>query len=143
MGSSVGPVRILDLGGLEADPYTASLATIPSCSVQKTILGLLRKKPRDAEFCDYAVHTTNSLASLPYPDACLDIFFCTALAQRCSIQTFGHRYGPQSRTFMKDMRDCLVECHRLLVPGGRLEYIFFQDGLMKAGPLITDIEHFL
>uniref|UniRef100_A0A0B7KQZ7 Uncharacterized protein n=1 Tax=Bionectria ochroleuca TaxID=29856 RepID=A0A0B7KQZ7_BIOOC len=123
MGSSVGPVRILDLGGLEA--------------------GLLRKKPRDAEFCDYAVHTTNSLASLPYPDACLDIFFCTALAQRCSIQTFGHRYGPQSRTFMKDMRDCLVECHRLLVPGGRLEYIFFQDGLMKAGPLITDIEHFL
>ncbi|CAI6085076.1 unnamed protein product [Clonostachys chloroleuca] len=41
------------------------------------------------------------------------------------------------------MRDCLVECHRLLVPSGRLEYIFFQDGLMKAGSLTTDIEHFL
>ena len=41
------------------------------------------------------------------------------------------------------MKDCLVECNRILIPGGRIEYIFFQDELTNCGPLTTEIEDFL
>jgi hypothetical protein len=123
------------------DPYTASLAAIPGCSVQKAILDPLRRKPHDAEFCDYTVHSTNSLASLPYPDACVDIVSARSLHKGVQYRLSGTDMAHNQE--LKDMRDCLAECHRLLEPGGRLEYIFFQDGLINTGPLTTEIEHFL
>lgn len=83
----------------------------------------------------------NSLASLQYPDACLDIVSVRPLHKVVQYRLSGTDIAHNQE--LKGMRDCLVDRHRLLVPSGRLEYIFFQDGLMKAGPLTTDIEHFL
>lgn len=68
------------------------------CSVQKTILEPLRRKLRDSELCDYAVHATKQ-SRIPPVSGCLSRYsICTALAQSSSIQTLGHRYSPQSRT---------------------------------------------
>jgi hypothetical protein len=119
-GSSDGPVRILDLGGLDAGRSEPEkhcelcwrLTYHPSR--HRSLYRILGRNTRlqrpkshfrpsqeEAPRCQILrLHRPfdkqSRISAVP---GCLCRYrFFTVLAQRCSIQTFGHRYGPQSRT---------------------------------------------
>jgi len=75
-----------------------------------------------------------TLARLPQPDSSVDVISARSLHKAI-------RVGGGSAVEQKEyLRAYLEECHRVLVPGGRLEYIYFGDKLLACGPLTGELE---
>lgn len=86
------------------------------------------------------MEVTADLAVLPYPDTSFNIVSARSLHK--DIQAgLGKPETPNEK--WKCMRDCLAECNRILIPGGRLEYIYFEDEITNGGPLTTEMQPFL
>jgi SAM-dependent methyltransferase len=81
-----------------------------------------------------AVQITSCLARLPYRDSSVDVISARSLHK--AIRAGGGLVVHPS----EQLRECLKECHRVLVPGGRLEYIYFGDQLHCCGPLTGELE---
>jgi SAM-dependent methyltransferase len=81
-----------------------------------------------------AVSGMTSLARLPHPNASVDVISARSLHKDVRVGG-GLVDEPRER-----LRAWLEECHRVLVPGGRLEYIYFGDKLLYCGPLTGELE---
>ncbi len=133
------------------DSYTASLAKEPGIRVQKMILqdrGRTNSRPDDVTDtkrktgstagssveCPYPLLGTDDYSRLPYSDASVNIISARMLHK-------GIRIKPGAS--IRDLHSCLSEFHRVLVPGGCLEYIFFENELSNPGPLTAELEYYL
>lgn len=84
------------------------------------------------------IDATNDLALLPYPNEYFDIITARSLYKRT---TYMHADTHMARE--DNLKNCVEECSRILVSGGRLEYIYFEDELRNCGPLMTEMQQFL
>jgi hypothetical protein len=89
-----------------------------------------------------AVRAVEDLTRLPYPDSSIHVISARSLHKgvRCSTHV---RNNSQRVHLSKDRRDvkaCLLECSRVLVTGGYLEYIYFESNLVDVGPLTARLE---
>ena len=84
--------------------------------------------------CPYPLLGTDDYSRLPYSDASVNIISARMLHK-------GIRIKPGAS--IRDLHSCLSEFHRVLVPGGCLEYIFFENELSNPGPLTAELEYYL
>lgn len=75
-----------------------------------------------------------SLPRLCYPDSTIDIISAPCLHKDVQDRSGGSQDWLESY---------LKECNRVLRPGGRMDYIFFESELCNSGPLTTELEYYL
>lgn len=131
-----------------ADEYTLRLAALPGVFLNKVLFhqpslsGAAPPLASPAAYNTYgfrvdSVLSTSRLSRIPLPNSSVDVISARSLHK--TIQAGGGlAAGPA-----EDLKRCLEECHRILVPGGRLEYIYFEDKLLACGPLTGELEPFL
>ena len=128
-----------------ADEYTHRLASIPGILLNNVIFHQSSLSRDQASLvrnniCGFrkdSVLSTSNLSRLPMPNSSIDVISARSLHK--TIQA-----GRGSEADPADvLRRCLEECHRILVPGGRFEYIYFGNQLLPCGPLTGELEPFL
>lgn len=122
------------------DEYTACLAAMTGVSVDKAILRPHNQRANSSDPCSFQIRTIHDFAMLPYTDASVSIISARSLHKGVRDRRSSAQGTPGER--LKEVKDCLAECNRILVPNGRLEYIFFEDELTDAGPLTKEMEPF-
>lgn len=131
-----------------ADEYTHRLAATTGVLLNKVVFhrpSLARATSslaslsanKTSAFGKYSVLSTSRLSRLPLPNSSIDV-----ISARSLYKTIQGR-GSSAAEPVADLRRCLEECHRILVPGGRFEYIYFGDRLLCCGPLTAELEPFL
>ena len=74
----------------------------------------------------------DSLYCLPYPDN-----YFTVISARNLFAHLRTRPPPGSNTSLSEYDICLAECHRVLRPGGYLEFSMLDSDILHAGPRAT------
>jgi SAM-dependent methyltransferase len=149
-GEHVGTLSTADrrlTADTTADEYTLRLAALPGVFLNKVLFhqpSLSGAAPlaSPAAYNTYgfrvdSVLSTSRLSRIPLPNSSVDVISARSLHKTI------HAGGGLAADPAEDLRGCLEECHRILVPGGRLEYIYFGDKLLACGPLTGELEPFL
>lgn len=132
------------------DRYTATLAAIQGAQLHKIIPATNSQclSTREVNSGDVVAPTdeigsavgaafpvfTHDLARLPYLDASVDVISARSLYK-------GVRAPLQLST--RDLTSCLTEFNRVLVPGGCLEFVYFQSELEPCGLLTSMLGFYL
>lgn len=92
-----------------------------------------------------AIHAMEDLTRLPYPDSTIHVISARSLHKgvRCSTHVWNNSQHVHLFKDRRDIKACLLECSRVLVTGGYLEYIYFESNLVDVGPLTARLEDYL
>jgi hypothetical protein len=92
-----------------------------------------------------AIRAMEDLTRLPYPDSSIHVISARSLHKgvRCSTRGPNNSQHVHLSKDRRDIKACLLECSRVLVTGGYLEYIYFESNLVNVGTLTVRLEDYL
>ena len=87
----------------------------------------------------------NDFTRLLYPNSTVSVISARSLHKgvRMSESGASDEASSSRASVMQDIAACISDCHRILRPGGRFEFAFFESALSNCSPLTAKLEDFL
>lgn len=101
----------------------------------------LRDAFSDTDDYNFDTVVCHDFRQLPYVNS--SVHFISARSLHQGIRYMPLRTETTASRERSDVKHCLMEFNRILVPGGRLEYIYFERELTNSGPLTQEVQDIL